>query len=224
MKHQQPCGPHAYRNTARQVVDDQNSEGSGQQRPKNDPCNNQHNPQCANYWAPLTRKRHQREHRLQRPTERSDPTQHAKGRTGDCPGSRKETATRRNVTQGGGGQLFVGGWFVCGVAALLRTTAQGPSLFPGAFLSVGKGGRRPSSVTPPPHPTPPHPTPPHPTPPHPTPPHPTPPHPTPPHPTPLGLWVGGWVRQNPGKANVGAPVSRSNFLHRTQTGRQTTDG
>ena len=32
--------------------------------------------------------------------ERSDPTQHAKGRTGDCPGPRKETATRRNVTRG----------------------------------------------------------------------------------------------------------------------------
>ena len=34
--------------------------------------------------------------------ESSDPTQHAKGRTGDCPGPRKETTTRRNVTQGGG--------------------------------------------------------------------------------------------------------------------------
>ena len=45
--------------------------------------------------------RHQQEHRPQRPTERSDPTQHAKGRTGDCPGPRKETTTRRNVTQGG---------------------------------------------------------------------------------------------------------------------------
>ena len=59
-------------------------------------------PQHTNYWAPRTRKRHQQEHRPQRPTERSDPTQHAKGRTGDCPGPRKETATRRNVTQGGG--------------------------------------------------------------------------------------------------------------------------
>ena len=49
------------------------------------------------------RKRHQQEHRPQRPTERSDPTQHAKGRTGDCPGPRKETTTRRDVTQGGGG-------------------------------------------------------------------------------------------------------------------------
>ena len=30
----------------------------------------------------------------------SDPTQHAKGRTGDCPGPSQQTATRRNVTQG----------------------------------------------------------------------------------------------------------------------------
>ena len=51
-------------------------------------------------WAPRTRKRHQQEHRPQRPTERSNPTQHAKGRTGDCPGPRKETTTRRNVTRG----------------------------------------------------------------------------------------------------------------------------
>ena len=82
-------------------------------------------PRYANYWAPLThtrhppqptqprhtnhwapRTRHQQEHRPQRPTQRSDPTQHAKGRTGDCPGPRKGTTTRRNVTQGGGG----GGW------------------------------------------------------------------------------------------------------------------
>ena len=83
-------------------------------------------PQYANYWAPLThkrhtpphpapprhtndgaprtRKRHPQEHRPQRLTERSDPTQHAKGRTGDCPGPRKEPTTRRNVTRGEGGQ------------------------------------------------------------------------------------------------------------------------
>ena len=42
---------------------------------------------------------HQQEHRPQRPTESSDPTQHAKGRPGDCPGPRKETTTKRNVTQ-----------------------------------------------------------------------------------------------------------------------------
>ena len=48
-----------------------------------------------------TRKQHQQEHWPQRPTESSDPTQHAKGRTGDRPGPRTETTTRRNVTQGG---------------------------------------------------------------------------------------------------------------------------
>ena len=56
--------------------------------------------QHANYWALRTRKRHQQEHRPQRPTESSDPTQHAKGRTGDRPGPRKGATTRRNVTQG----------------------------------------------------------------------------------------------------------------------------
>ena len=50
-------------------------------------------PRHTNYWAPRTRKRHQQEHRPQRPTERSDPTQHAKGRTGDCPGPRKGATT-----------------------------------------------------------------------------------------------------------------------------------
>ena len=62
-------------------------------------------PHPAQAAAPRTRKRHQQEHQPQRPTERSDPTQHAKGRTGDCPGPRIETTTRRNVTQGGGGGL-----------------------------------------------------------------------------------------------------------------------
>ena len=60
-------------------------------------------PQHTNYWAPRTRKRHQQEHRPQRPTESSDPTQHAKGRTGGRPGPRKGATTRRNVTQGGAG-------------------------------------------------------------------------------------------------------------------------
>ena len=39
------------------------------------PHNHQHNPQYANYWAPLTRKRHHKAHRPQRPSERSAPTQ-----------------------------------------------------------------------------------------------------------------------------------------------------
>ena len=109
-------------NTARQVMDRLRTEVRGQQKQSNDPRDNQHNPQYANYWAPLTRKRHilphpsqpqhtnhwaprtrkrhQQEHRPQRPTESSDPTQHVKGRTGDCPGPRKERTTRRNVTEG----------------------------------------------------------------------------------------------------------------------------
>ena len=74
-------------------MDDQNVEGSGQQKPRNDPRNNQHNPQCTDCCALLTQKRHQQEHRPQRPSESSDPTQHAKGRPGDCPGPRKEAAT-----------------------------------------------------------------------------------------------------------------------------------
>ena len=57
-------------------------------------------PQHTNHWAPRSQKRHQQEHRPQRLTESSDPTQHAKGRMGDCPGPRKETTTRRNVTRG----------------------------------------------------------------------------------------------------------------------------
>ena len=57
-------------------------------------------PQHTNYWAPRTRKRHQQEHQPQQPTESSNPTQHAKGRTGDCAGPRKGATTRRNVTQG----------------------------------------------------------------------------------------------------------------------------
>ena len=66
-------------------------------------------PQHTNHWAPRTWKRHQQEHRPQRPTKSSDPTQHAKGRTGDCPGPRKRTTTRRNVTQGGGYPPIWGG-------------------------------------------------------------------------------------------------------------------
>ena len=122
------------------------TEVCGQQKQSNDPRNNQHNPQYANYWAPLTRKRHtmphsaqpqhtncwaprtrkrhQQEHRLQRPTESSNPTQHAKGRTGDCPGPRKGATTRRNVTQAGGGGFSL-------------PQASGPALLPGAVPVTG---------------------------------------------------------------------------------------
>ena len=63
-------------------------------------------PQHTKYWAPRTRKRHQQEHRPQRPAKSSNRTQHAKGRTSDCPRPRKGTTTRRTVTQGGGGGLW----------------------------------------------------------------------------------------------------------------------
>ena len=79
----------------------------GQQQPSNDPHNNRHNPRHANDAAPRTRKRHQQEHRPQRPTERSDPTQHAKGRTGDCPGPRKQQPD--GMSHGGGGCMGRGG-------------------------------------------------------------------------------------------------------------------
>ena len=51
---------------------------------------NQHNPRCTNYWAPLTRKQHQQEHRPQWLTESSGLMQHVKGRVGDCPGPVKK--------------------------------------------------------------------------------------------------------------------------------------
>ena len=60
-------------------------------------------PQHTNHWAPRTWRQHQLEHQAQQPTQRSNLMQHAKGRTGDCPGPCKGTATRRNVTQGEGG-------------------------------------------------------------------------------------------------------------------------
>ena len=165
----------------------------GQQKQSNDPHNNQHNPQYANYWAPLTRKRHipphsaqprhtndwaprtrkrhQQEHRPQRPTERSDPTQHAKGRPGDCPGPRKETTTRQNVTQGGGGvslRQLAASWRRFG-STRRRSTAnrrrragnrqQFPVALPGALgttvgpharLRTARGSPRPRSWTTPP--------------------------------------------------------------------------
>ena len=107
------------------------TEVCGQQKQSNDP-RNQHNPQHANYWAPLTRKRHipphpaqprhthhwaprtrkrhQQEHWPHRRAEGRGPTQHAEGRTGDCPGPRKETTTRRNVTRGGLAPVNRLGW------------------------------------------------------------------------------------------------------------------
>ena len=116
--------PGSHRNTARQAMDGLWTgawAAKTVKRPRQQPAHPQYanywapltrkqhtmphsaQPQHTNYWAPRTRKQHQQEHRLQRPTESSGPTQHAKGRTGDCPGPCKGATTRRNVTQVGGG-------------------------------------------------------------------------------------------------------------------------
>ena len=74
-------------------------------------------PRHAKYWAPLTQKRHsahpsankqpqnkgETDQQPVRPTGSENPTHCAKGRTGDCPGPRKETNIGRNVTQWGRG-------------------------------------------------------------------------------------------------------------------------
>ena len=39
-------------------MDGRRAEVRGQRKPSNDPRSNQHNPRYANYWTPLTRKRH----------------------------------------------------------------------------------------------------------------------------------------------------------------------
>ena len=108
--------------------------------------------QHTNYWAPRTRKRHQQEHRPQRPTKRSDPTQHANGRTGDCPGPRKGATTRRNVTEGGGGGA-AGPWDTnspprppprgASDSSLLKLLCSGPWLCPIA-PPPPQGGLRPT--------------------------------------------------------------------------------
>ena len=104
-------------------------------------------PQHTNYWAPQTRKRHQQEHRPQRPTESGNPTQHAKGRTGDRPGPRKGTTTRRNVTQGVAGTC-PGPKIPPAVVAWLGLTPVPferplliPLILPSGWLVLGKGSR-----------------------------------------------------------------------------------
>ena len=92
-------GPHTHGNTARQVVDGLRTEVCGQQKQSNNPRNNQHNPSTPKTGLHKHGNDTSRS-TGQRPTESSDLTQHAKGRTGDCPGPRKETTTRRNATQG----------------------------------------------------------------------------------------------------------------------------
>ena len=138
-------GPHAHGDAARQALDGLRTEVWGQQKQSNDPRNNQHNPQYANYWAPLTRKRHipphpaqprhtnywaprtwkrhQQEHRPQRPTERSDPTQHAKGRTPPKPAPPPSKANQRHGFGAFGAKRIYDSNFL---ARLRRGTIRGP--------------------------------------------------------------------------------------------------
>ena len=84
-------GPHAHGNMARHVVDDLNAEGEWAaktvrqppQQPAQCPVRHLLGPANAETAPHGTTAAH------------SDPTQHAKGRTRDCPGPRKETSTRR---------------------------------------------------------------------------------------------------------------------------------
>ena len=79
-------------------MDGLRTEVCGQQNQSHDPRNNQHNPQYANYWAPLTRKRHI-PHSPGTPTtglcERGNDTSKSTGRSG-----RQNAATRRNTRRG----------------------------------------------------------------------------------------------------------------------------
>ena len=92
--------PHAYGNTVRHVVDDLKVEGSVQKNRKITPAATSTTP-VSQLLCLLTRKRHHKEHRPQRSSESIDPTQHAKGRTGVCPGPSKETATQSECHTGG---------------------------------------------------------------------------------------------------------------------------
>ena len=88
----------AHGNATTQIVDGLRAEVWEQQKQSNDPRNNQHNPQDANYWAPLTHKRHIPPHPAQPGTpttglrERGNDTSRSTGRSG-----RQNAATRRNM-------------------------------------------------------------------------------------------------------------------------------
>ena len=108
-------------------------------------------PRHTNDWAPRTRKRHQREHQPQRPTERSDPTQHVKGRTGDRPGPHKGATTRRNVTQGEGGGVLVvseGGGGYCAEAVPVRRVGRARAALFAFSSSVPSTPPAPSALRP----------------------------------------------------------------------------
>ena len=97
MKKQQPDGPHAHRNTARQVVDDQNAEGSGRQRPRNDPRSNQHNPR-SNQHNPRSNQHNPRSNQHNPGTPTTGLRQRENDSSRNVGGSgRQNAATRRSM-------------------------------------------------------------------------------------------------------------------------------
>ena len=78
---------------------------------------------------------HQQEHQPQRPTESSDPTQHAKGRTGDQdiqgPVKEQQPDGMSHMGGGGGGDEGVGGCGLVGESGV-PPTARDCRLFPSA--------------------------------------------------------------------------------------------
>ena len=101
-------------------------------------------PQHTNYWAPRTRKRHQQEHRPQWPTESSDPMQHAKGRTGDCPPPVKEQQPDGMSHRGGGSPTPLynpqNGCTPLGVTHWLAAAPVPPYYTPAASAVPGRSG------------------------------------------------------------------------------------
>ena len=84
-------------------------------------------PRDTNHWAPLTRKQHQQEHRGRQNA--GDPTQHAKGRTGDCPSPTECHAGGRVV---GGGGLVIDqrgfGWQLLVSSSNLYSPVEPPTI------------------------------------------------------------------------------------------------
>ena len=70
----------------------------GQQIQSNDPRNNQHNPQYANYWAPLTRKRHIPPHPAQPPAHQRLGSANAETTPAGAPAAAADRTQRPDAT------------------------------------------------------------------------------------------------------------------------------
>ena len=77
------------------------TEVCGQQKQSNDPGNNQHNPQYANYWAPLTRKRHLLPQPAQPPAHQRQGSANAETTPAGAPAAAADRTQRPDATCGG---------------------------------------------------------------------------------------------------------------------------